>query len=308
MPHILTLPHYPVSPKNKSLAQSQSSLENSRCGAEGLISPTKFGSTFRPPSPTNKLSVNKTPKADAKEILESLKDTNKILDHKFSLAFNSLLNSREPTNQNKISEEELVKFIADSQQNFQDPEIISLSEAYSHIATPEMFSNQDPGNIDFKWPRTVADHQKKAHGENFSLAKGDYASEGKIRYSEDGADHGFDVDVDMNCVVQQSSPDIKKSGPIPIKKFNEFFGQLNLAKAPEDKPVLPRSHSIPITNIADIAINEFDSNTELLRMTSLKHTGGKFGTSAGSGSPGKVNFFAPANPNANAGVKPDIPK
>jgi hypothetical protein len=114
----------------------------------------------------------------------------------------------------------------------------------------------------------------------------------------------------MNCVVQQSSPDRKKSGPIPIKKFNEFFGQLNLAKAPEPKPVLPRSHSIPITNIADIVINEFDSNTELLRMTSLKHTGGKFGTSAGSGSPGKVNFFTPANPNANAnaGVKPDIPK
>lgn len=112
----------------------------------------------------------------------------------------------------------------------------------------------------------------------------------------------------MNCVVQQSSPDIKKSGPIPIRKFNEFFGQLNLAKAPEDKPVLPRSHSIPITNFADIAINEFDSNTELLRMTSLKHTGGKFETLAGSSSPGKVNFFTSANPNANAGVKPDIPK
>lgn len=114
----------------------------------------------------------------------------------------------------------------------------------------------------------------------------------------------------MNCVVQQSSPNIRLFGPIPMKKFDEFFGQLNLAKAPEPKPSLPRSHSIPITNIADIAINEFDSNTELLRMTSLKHTNGKFGTSAGSGSPGKVNFFTQANPtvNAHASVKPDVPK
>lgn len=179
MPHVLTLPHYPGDSDKKSLDQSKS-LEDPGCGTEGLVSPTKFGSTFRAPSSTREPLVKKTPKADAKEILESLKDTNKILDHKFSLAFNRLLNSREPPNQNKISEEELLKFIDDSQQNFKDPEIISMSEVYSHTATPEMFSNQDRGNINFKWPMTDAYHQKKAYGENFSLAKGDYASEGKI--------------------------------------------------------------------------------------------------------------------------------